>query len=541
MHNISSNMKNILLPLALACAVGAAADVQRVKVACVGDSITYGLGLANRETESYPARLQALLDAKCPGRYEVRNFGNSGRGIYLDSMRGSEKRGFRHMREHADAIAWKPDIVVCNLGINDCGEYIKEYTGGRRRGQFVSDYLSLLGDYRKANPRVRQFIWTKLAPLVDGQRFFRSPEPFLMQDDLEEVSRRADARGIDMATPLCENQAEFISRDHIHPTSAGAAAIADATLPYILGDPQVEIKMPQELGKRPRELWLCAGQSNMQKGWDEFRATPEEKARVEKELAQLRSAEVWFWDVNAPESGWIRLTPENAGRRSAFGVSFAIRRALKKRKPVCMLYVAAGGAPTESFLSEQVMCRVGKDGAPVYPKLHAIATNRRRIDANGDFPCLWCKREYMRRKGKSEEAGWWPVSRLYDRGIKRIAHLPIDGILWYQGESNATTCVAPDVPLSDDYMLETNLAVIEQLRGKRKIPFVMMGLPIMNRPWEPYRAAQKKACRTAGAIYVDAFAAGLGDPRDVHPRDKIPFAELAIRALEAGVRGPAGK
>ena len=125
-----------------------------VRVACVGDSITYGLGLANRESESYPAQLQKLLDESSPGKYEVRNFGNSGRGIYLDSMRGSEKRGFRWMAEHKAALAWKPDVVICNLGINDNGEYIKEYTGGRKRGQFLADYLALLGDYRKANPKI---------------------------------------------------------------------------------------------------------------------------------------------------------------------------------------------------------------------------------------------------------------------------------------------------------------------------------------------------------------------------------------------------
>ena len=139
-----------------------------------------------------------------------------------------------------------------------------------------------------------------------------------------------------------------------------------------------------------------------------------------------------------------------------------------------------------------------------------------------------------RRKGKAVEAAWWPVSLMYDRGIKRLERdqFPIDGILWYQGESNATRNIAPDVPLADDYMLETNLAIIDQLRGEKKIPFVMMGLPKLNRPWEPYRAAQKKACEEKGAIFVDTFAAGLGDPNDVHPRNKIPFAELAIKALE---------
>ena len=73
-----------------------------IKVACIGDSITYGYGLPDRENNCYPHQLQLLLDAKEKGKYEVRNFGNSGRGIYLDTMRGREKRGYKHMKEHAE-------------------------------------------------------------------------------------------------------------------------------------------------------------------------------------------------------------------------------------------------------------------------------------------------------------------------------------------------------------------------------------------------------------------------------------------------------
>ncbi len=120
-----------------------------IKVACVGDSITYGFGLEDRDRTSYPAQLQLILDDAAPGEYEVRNFGNSGRGIYLDSMRGDEKRGFRWMKEHRSALDWKPDVVVCNLGINDNGEYIKEYNGGRERGSWAADYVSLLEEYGK--------------------------------------------------------------------------------------------------------------------------------------------------------------------------------------------------------------------------------------------------------------------------------------------------------------------------------------------------------------------------------------------------------
>ena len=55
------------------------------RVACIGDSITYGTGLSNRATQAYPARLQALLGED----YEVRNFGNPGRGMQSGRGKGS--------------------------------------------------------------------------------------------------------------------------------------------------------------------------------------------------------------------------------------------------------------------------------------------------------------------------------------------------------------------------------------------------------------------------------------------------------------------
>jgi len=519
-----------------------ATAVAGVRVACVGDSITYGYGLADRERESYPAQLQKMLDEAAPGKYEVRNFGNSGRGIYLDSMRGSEKRGFRWMDEHKAALVWKPDIVVCNLGINDNGEYIREYTGGRKRGQFIGDYLALLGDYRKVNPKASLFIWTKLSPLAEGQRFYRSPEPFLMQRDLDEVAERIGATGIDMQEPLRERMDEIFARDRIHPNADGARIIAETTFKAMTASAPERVKLPDSLAKsKSREVWLCAGQSNMQKGWGEFAYTPEEKARVKGEMARLAKCNIVFWDFN--DGSWTRLTPTTALRKSAFGISFAIRRAEATGKAIAMLYVAAGGAPTESFLSEATMCAVGSDGKPLYPHLAAIATNRHRLDQNKDFPCRWVAREYPRRRNNMDEGHWWPVSLMYDCGIRRIKEsgISLDGILWYQGESNATTCVAPDTPTPDDYQLETLRALIAELRsplvlrslGEGGSPtFIIMGLPKMNRPWEPYRAAQKRVCDETGAIFVDTFAAGLGVMNDVHPRDKIPFAELAINALQ---------
>ncbi|ULT27085.1 hypothetical protein KUH03_10080 [Sphingobacterium sp. E70] len=45
-----------------------------IKVACIGNSVTFGYGLAHPAQDSYPVQLQALLGQE----FEVRNFGHSG-------------------------------------------------------------------------------------------------------------------------------------------------------------------------------------------------------------------------------------------------------------------------------------------------------------------------------------------------------------------------------------------------------------------------------------------------------------------------------
>lgn len=261
------------------------------------------------------------------------------------------------------------------------------------------------------------------------------------------------------------------------------------------------------------EVWLCAGQSNME--WPLRKA-----ARAEAEARRLDEARIWHWDFR--DDRWRRLTAANAADASALAVSFATRRAAETGKAVALVQVAAGGAPTESFLSSETMAD--------YPRLARIAANPNALDRNDDFPCLWCKAEYPARRANEREGRWWAVGAMHRAGIARVKGLPLAGILWYQGESNATT--SPDTALPDEYLLETLRAAVEDLRGARTIPFVMFGLPyIANRPWAPYRAAQRKVCAETGAIYLDTLAAGLGEAHDVHPRDKVPFAELALKAV----------
>ena len=62
-------MKKILLLFVCLFVCWVLSAQQRIKVACVGNSITYGTGLSDRATQSYPVKLQKLLGE----RYEVEN------------------------------------------------------------------------------------------------------------------------------------------------------------------------------------------------------------------------------------------------------------------------------------------------------------------------------------------------------------------------------------------------------------------------------------------------------------------------------------
>jgi len=81
-----------------------------LRVACVGDSITYGAEIPDRARQSYPAVLERLSE----GRLITGNFGVSGTTAVPAPFRAwTRTQAFR------EALAFSPDIVVLMLGIND--------------------------------------------------------------------------------------------------------------------------------------------------------------------------------------------------------------------------------------------------------------------------------------------------------------------------------------------------------------------------------------------------------------------------------------
>lgn len=106
-----------------------------IKVACVGDSITYGCMVASRNKNNYPAVLNELLGQE----YCVGNFGYTDR----TAIKTADKP-YTAEKLYQQSLDFRPDIVVILLGSNDSKEknwdkekYVNDY------GEIIDSYLNL--------------------------------------------------------------------------------------------------------------------------------------------------------------------------------------------------------------------------------------------------------------------------------------------------------------------------------------------------------------------------------------------------------------
>src|SRR5688500_5809509 len=81
------------------------ADAQRaaIKVACIGNSVTFGYGHKNPKATSYPSVLQQMLGEN----YQVQNFGHSGATLLRKGHNPYYKT-----KAFKDAIAFVPDVAI---------------------------------------------------------------------------------------------------------------------------------------------------------------------------------------------------------------------------------------------------------------------------------------------------------------------------------------------------------------------------------------------------------------------------------------------
>ena len=182
-----------------------------IRVACVGDSITYGYGVKPWPEASYPVRLGALLGEG----YCVNNFGFSGRtaGEYGDAPYTREELFQR-------SIDFHPDIVILMLGTNDT-----KTVNWNGSDAYIESLCSIIRAYKALPTKPRIFLASP--PSVFSSRFDIHGE-ILRQKLRPAVMAAAEKENVvflDLFTVLDGHPEWFF--DGIHPNADGAKVIAE--------------------------------------------------------------------------------------------------------------------------------------------------------------------------------------------------------------------------------------------------------------------------------------------------------------------------
>ncbi|MBD3288585.1 xylanase, partial [candidate division KSB1 bacterium] len=179
---------------------------EKLRIACIGDSITYGAYIWNRGKYSYPARLnQSLGD-----NWDVENFGVNGATL----LKKGDKTYWDQREFHA-AIEFKPHVVLIMLGTNDT----KAHNWLHKR-EFVLDYKDLISCFAELTPAPIIYICYPI-PIYSSDETGLESEMLPM---IDKIASESDVRLIDLYSVL--NGKEDHYRDGVHPNKKGTALIA---------------------------------------------------------------------------------------------------------------------------------------------------------------------------------------------------------------------------------------------------------------------------------------------------------------------------
>ena len=580
-------MKRVLLALLLALPLIATAQ-EKKKVACIGNSVTYGYGHKTPGETSYPSQLQQLLGEG----YEVRNFGHSGA-----TLLSKGHRPYINLPEYKAALEFAPDIAVIHLGLNDTDPR----NWPNYRDEFYGDYINIIKALREANPAVDVYV-CRMTPIFHWHRRFKSGTRdwyWQIQELIPAIAEWDNLEIIDLSRYLY-NRPDLMP-DALHPNAEGAGIIAKQvysaitddfgglSMPAIYSDNMViqrgkpfvvkgtantgdkvtvklgkhKIKaqtndrgewevtfdpmpadgkcytMTVECGKEKityknvvvGEVWLCSGQSNMA-------FMVEESSHKEQSLANVEDKDIRLYDMKPRvltnniawdsidlvrlnnhdyylPTTWQLQDKENVSGFSAVAYHFGAMLADSLGVPVGLICNAVGGAPAEAFIDRKTL--------EFHPVLVDILYNWKENDMIQD----WCrgraKQNIAKNSNNQQQRHPYEPCYLYETGIMPIAHYPIKGAIWYQGESNAHNIELHEV------IFPTLIDSWRRTWNDEEMPFYFVQLSSINRPsWPHFRDSQRRMA--AGIQNCDfAVSSDKGHTTDVHPKEKAPVGERLAR------------
>ena len=559
---------------------------QTIKIACVGNSVTYGMGIENPE-ERYPAQLQVMLGDE----YEVGNFGHSGATLLKNGY-----RPYWNLPEFKEALDFEADIVIIHLGLNDTDPR----AWPKYRDEFVKDYINLIDTFKHINPDADVKI-SRMTPIFSGHSRFESSTRdwyWQVQDAIEVIAEISKVDLVDLHTPLHIRPDLF--PDNLHPTGEGAKIIAETVYGAITGDfgglkpasiftsgmvlqrnkpirfwgtansnEIVEIDFNNQKRSAPvnksgsweieflpleaggpyeiifssdtkvinlndvliGDIWLCSGQSNM-----EFRLKQSAGGADDIKFAKLPEVRLFNMQPVAYTNNvaWEKNTLDLINQLQYF-----TQTEWKSTTPEIAKDFSAVAYHFGKTVYEEtgvpiglILNAVGGSPAEAWIDRFTLEHHNKLVGmfrnwSNNDFINPWCRE----RAGQNIELSDNPLQRhpyhpsyLYEAGIQNITRLNISGVIWYQGESNEQNVELHEVIFP---------ALVESWRSAwhDDFPFYYVQLSSMaigRETWGHFRDSQRRLMYEIPNSGM-AVSSDLGDSTDVHPREKKQIGERLAR------------
>lgn len=558
----------------------------KIRVACVGNSVTYGMTLTDREHTCYPYVLQQLLGEE----YDVRNFGHSGTTLLRHGH-----RPYVNTDEYRQAIDFAADKVVIHLGLNDTDPRNWPDYGD----EFIVDYRSLIDSFRMANPKAE--IWICLMTPISHRhpRFQSGTRDWhaAIQKRIRQIAATADVELIDINTPLYSRPELF--PDGLHPNEEGARILAKTVYSALTGDfgglslpplytdgmvlqrgdsivlhgkanagefvtvkfngteqkvksmndgswhvsfRKIDAGGPYKLSFKTKkrtisfnevwvgEVWLCSGQSNMEFPLRLISTAEEDLASADActllhlcDMSTLYPTDATEWSPSVLDSvNHLRLLRSPQWTRCN-------RDAASRFSAIAYHF--------GRVLADSLKVPVGIICNAVGGTTTESWIDRKTLEKNfpqvlydwyhGDFGQPWARGRALQNIKQAQT----PLQRhpyepcyMFEAGILPLDHYNIKGVTWYQGESNA-------------HNVELHEKLFRLLRdswrnyfGNKNLAFHYVQLSSLNRPsWPSFRDSQRRLWGQHSKMVVSH---DCGDSLDVHYANKRPIGErLAWVAL----------
>ena len=225
----------------IAWAEGETADAAaKIKVACVGDSLTEGYtstgaNSGKKGPNAYPARLQSLLGSG----YEVKNFGETG-AFLMEGTSNPYKSG----TEYEQSKAYNADIVIIMLGTNDSKNWNEE--------NYKTQMTAFYNEYKTENNKVI-FATSPKCYQTTGNDITQEKVEKVYQAQKALIKENAAWDFIDMYEKT-EGKENLYNTDKVHFTDAGYLYIAECMYEKITGkkapiEEKVKIPHTQQSGE----------------------------------------------------------------------------------------------------------------------------------------------------------------------------------------------------------------------------------------------------------------------------------------------------